>query len=75
MKRYAYSWQGQPARTHKLLVRGQHLNSIAGIVEMINEVGALVLFLPLYYPDFNPIEEAFSKLKALIRNGTGDGAP
>ena len=29
MRRYAYSWRGQPARTHKLLVRGQHLNSIA----------------------------------------------
>ena len=29
MRHYAYSWRGQPARTHKLLVRGQHLNSIA----------------------------------------------
>ena len=34
---------------------------------MINKVGALVLFFPLYSPDFNPIEEAFSKLKALIK--------
>ena len=29
MRRYAYSWRGQPSRSHKLLVRGQHLNSIA----------------------------------------------
>ena len=41
------------------------IHHVQGIVEMINEVGALVLFLPPYSPDFNPIEEAFSKLKAL----------
>ena len=39
---------------------------IHGIIEMINEVGTLVLFLPSYFPDYNPIEEVFSKLKALI---------
>jgi transposase len=27
--------------------------------------GAQVLFLPAYAPDFTPIEEAFSKIKAL----------
>lgn len=29
--------------------------------------GAWILFLPRYSPDLNPIEKAFSKLKALIR--------
>ncbi|MCA1971109.1 MAG: transposase [Rhizobium sp.] len=29
--------------------------------------GAWLLFLPLYSPDLNPIEIAFSKLKALLR--------
>ena len=29
--------------------------------------GAQLLFLPPYSPDFNPIEKAFSKLKALLR--------
>jgi transposase len=29
--------------------------------------GAELLFLPPYSPDFSPIEEAFSKLKALLR--------
>ena len=33
-------------------------------VEMIQEVRALVHFLPPYSPDYNPIEEAFSKVKA-----------
>lgn len=26
-----------------------------------------MMFLPLYSPDFNPTEKAFSKLKALLR--------
>lgn len=29
--------------------------------------GARLLFLPPYSPDFNPIENAFAKLKALLR--------
>lgn len=33
-------------------------------------VGAWFLFLPAYSPDLNPIEMAFSKLKALIRRAT-----
>jgi transposase len=35
--------------------------------EMLRDVGAAFLFLPPYSPDLNPIEMAFSKLKALIR--------
>ncbi len=30
-------------------------------------VGASLLYLPPYSPDFNPIENAFAKLKALLR--------
>ncbi|MBI1393596.1 MAG: IS630 family transposase, partial [Alphaproteobacteria bacterium] len=29
--------------------------------------GADLIFLPPYSPDFNPIEKAFAKLKALLR--------
>jgi transposase len=35
--------------------------------EAIEAVGAKVVFLPPYSPDFNPIEKAFAKLKALLR--------
>jgi transposase len=35
--------------------------------EAIEAAGAKLLFLPPYSPDFNPIENAFSKLKALLR--------
>ena len=35
--------------------------------EMIERAGASLLYLPPYSPDFNPIENAFAKLKALLR--------
>jgi transposase len=34
---------------------------------MIEAAGARLMFLPPYSPDFNPIEMAFAKLKALLR--------
>ena len=34
---------------------------------LVEQRGAELLFLPAYSPDFSPIEEAFSKLKALLR--------
>ena len=124
IRKYAYSLRGKPARSHKLLVRGERVSAIAlmscsgildcrlvhgavdgdtfysfiqgsvlphlmpfdgnnphsvvvmdnasihhvdGIVSMIQEVGALVLFLPPYSPDYNPIEETFSKVKSTIK--------
>ena len=33
----------------------------------IEAAGARLLYLPPYSPDFNPIENAFAKLKALLR--------
>ncbi len=35
--------------------------------DLIEERGCELLFLPPYSPDLNPIEEAFSKVKALLR--------
>lgn len=40
----------------------------AGIRDAIERAGATLLFLPPYSPDFNPIEMAFSKIKAWLRN-------
>jgi transposase len=39
----------------------------AGVREAIEAVGASLLYLPPYSPDFNPIEMAFAKMKALLR--------
>jgi transposase len=35
--------------------------------QLIEAAGAHLLYLPPYSPDFNPIENAFAKLKALLR--------
>ncbi len=35
--------------------------------ELIEARGAELLFLPSYSPDLNPIEEAFSKIKSIVR--------
>ena len=39
--------------------------------EMIEDTGASLLYLPPYSPDFHPIEEAFSKIKNLLRRKAG----
>ncbi len=43
----------------------EHIRGRAG--RATPAVGARLLFLPPYSPDFNPIEMAFAKLKALLR--------
>jgi transposase len=39
----------------------------AGIKGAIEAAGASLLYLPPYSPDLNPIENAFAKLKAMLR--------
>jgi len=61
-------------------------HKVAGVRGAIERRGATLLFLPPYSPDLNPIEQAFAKLKALLRklaartvaslwNGLGDLLP
>jgi transposase len=42
-------------------------HKVAGVRQAIEAAGATLLYLPPYSPDFNPIEMAFSKLKAILR--------
>jgi transposase len=44
-------------------------HKVAGVREAIEAAGAQVRYLPAYSPDLNPIEQAFSKLKAALRKG------
>lgn len=46
------------------------VHKVAGIVEQIAARGARVEYLPPYSPDFNPIEQAWSKLKTALRQRT-----
>ena len=43
------------------------IHHVDEVIKMIQGIGAMVLYLPPYSPDYNPIEEAFSKVKALVR--------
>jgi transposase len=42
-------------------------HKVAGVREAIEARGATLVYLPPYSPDLNPIEQAFAKLKALLR--------
>jgi transposase len=44
---------------------GSH--KVEGVREAIEAAGAELRYLPPYSPDFNPIEQLFAKLKALLR--------
>ncbi len=47
----------------------------AAIREAIEAAGAVMHFLPPYSPDFNPIELAFSKMKAILRKAAARTLP
>ena len=42
-------------------------HKVSGVRELIENVGAELLYLPPYSPDFNPIEKCWSKFKQLLR--------
>jgi transposase len=50
-------------------------HKVAGVREAIAAVGARLLYLPPYSPDFNPIEQVFSKLKVLLRTAAARTIP
>jgi transposase len=58
-----------PALKGGQIIVVDNLNAHKGerVRELIEERGCELLYLPPYSPDFNPIEEAFSKIKGLLR--------
>ena len=46
------------------------IHHVDSIVSSINDVGAIVHFLPPYSPDYQPIEETFSKVKSYLQHGS-----
>lgn len=43
-------------------------HKVVGVKRAIEAAGAALRYLPPYSPDLNPIEQVFSKLKALLRS-------
>jgi transposase len=50
-----------------LVMDNLQTHKVKAAVDAVRAVDARVLYLPPYSPDFNPIENAFAKLKALLR--------
>ena len=50
-------------------------HKVAGVREAIEAAGARLLYLPAYRPNFNPIEMAFAKIKALLRTAAARTVP
>jgi transposase len=67
----AWVWQGLvPTLQPEDLVIMDNLatHKVVGVREAIESVGARLLYLPPDSPDFNPIENMWSKIKQLLRS-------
>jgi transposase len=51
------------------------VHKVAGVEEAIAAAGATLVYLPSYSPDLNPLEQAFSKLKAYLRKAAEETVP
>ena len=51
------------------------VHKVAGVEAAIKGAGAALIYLPKYSPDLNPIELAFSKLKAHLRRAAERTVP
>jgi transposase len=54
-------------RRRRVVMDNLGSHKVAGVRKSIETAGAKLLYLPSYSPDLNPIEQAFAKLKALLR--------
>lgn len=52
---------------HVVVLDNLSAHKVAGVRQLIEDRGAQLLYLPPYSPDFNPIEQAWSKLKQQLR--------
>ncbi len=50
-------------------------HKVARVQDAIEAMGTQLLYLPSYSPDLNPIEQAFAKLKALLRSAAARTIP
>lgn len=55
----------QPGQT--VVMDNLSVHKVARVQQLIENRGCRLLFLPAYSPDFSPIEETFSKIKAFLR--------
>jgi len=44
------------------------IHHVDHVTALLQEIGVLIQWLPPYSPDFNPLEEAFSKVKSEMKS-------
>ena len=59
---------------HVVILDNLSAHKVPGVRQLIEDRGAQLLYLPPYSPDFNPIEQAWSKLKQRLRGDQGPRA-
>jgi hypothetical protein len=59
--------QPWPLPNSVLVMDNVAIHRVDGVHEMIKAHGSHLIYLPAYSPDLNPIEEAFSSIKAWLR--------
>jgi transposase len=55
-----------PLPNSVLVIDNTSIHKVAGIRELVEQHGMRLMFLPSYSPDLNPIELAFSSIKAWL---------
>ena len=55
------------ARRDTVIMDNLAAHKVVGVRQAIEAVGARLRYLPQYSPDFNPIEQGFSKVKSKLR--------
>jgi transposase len=61
---YCSRW---PAPESVLIIDNTSFHRSDKIEQICDDTGVVLLYLPPYLPDFNPIEEMFGELKTYIR--------
>ena len=51
-----------------LIMDNASIHHAQDVVQLVESLGVLVYFLPPYSPDYNPIEELFSKIKSVLKS-------
>ena len=59
-------FDGQSPRS-VVVIDDASIHHIQQVRALIQNTGAILRYLPAYSPDFNPLEESFSKVKAFLR--------
>ena len=59
--------QAQLTAEHVVIMDNVSFHKTNSVRKIIESVGAKLIYLPPYHPEFNPIEEMWSKIKTCLR--------